>query len=62
MNKFHSITPRMMLAVALSIGAVLVPHRSSTDQAPGAYSDIVIVQNGDHKAEKFEDIKLHGKG
>jgi hypothetical protein len=50
MKKPSSIALALALAVALSTGGVLVPHRPPTHQAPGAYSDIFIVEDDSQRA------------
>ena len=46
MNKNSSTAFGLMLAVALTTGTVLVKHPPATgNKAPGAYSDITIVQD-----------------
>ena len=45
MNKSSSAALALALAVALSTGGVLVRHPSPKDQAPGANSDILIVED-----------------
>jgi len=46
MNKNFSTALGLTLAIALTTGGVLVKHPPATgDKAPGAYSDITIVQD-----------------
>jgi hypothetical protein len=50
MNKSSFTALGLTLAVALSTGAVLVRHPSPAGQAPGAYSDILIVEDDSQRA------------
>ena len=49
MNKTSSTALGFTVAIALTTGSVLVEHPSATDQAPGAYSDITIVEADSQK-------------
>jgi hypothetical protein len=50
MNKHPSTALALTVAVALTTGSLLVEHPSTTDQAPGAYSDITIAEADNHRA------------
>ena len=50
MNKLSSPALGLTVAVALATGALLLKHQSPRGQAPGAYSDILIVEDDSLRA------------
>ena len=50
MNKLSSPALGLTVAVALATGALLLKHPSPKGQAPGAYSDILIVEDNSQRA------------